>query len=383
MNASEVMHATTERPQGRSFLPDLLKAVGCVVIVLHHLAFYGPMADVVAKSWPELIDGLARHGRLAVQLFLVCSGFLMASVLTDLRALSASAVSKAVLRRYLRLAIPLMAALSLTVIISELIRPGFAHGSLSDPPHWGQVLAHVFFLQHLLEHQALSAGVWYVAIDLQLYLGALLAAWLARRMQLQGWGAGQRWQFFLVLSMMVGSITYWTHQDGLDDTALFFWGAYGMGWLAWHARRHAAKGVSFSLWLALCVLCLGFDERGRAITAWAAAALLSVAPQAWLAGSAGQGPQWRWFIHWLSRISYGVFVVHFGICLLVNFAVHAAWPLSPVMNAAGMALALCLSLLAGDRLHRLTENGPITFKRWLTWSAAFMASAGLAMWLQA
>jgi len=47
-----VSNTSTERPEGRSFLLDLLKAAGCVLIVLHHLAFYGPMSDVVAGQWP-------------------------------------------------------------------------------------------------------------------------------------------------------------------------------------------------------------------------------------------------------------------------------------------------------------------------------------------
>ena len=57
---------------------DAVKATGCLLIVLHHLAFYGPMSDVVDNSWPELISWLYDHGRLAVQFFLVCAGFLTA-----------------------------------------------------------------------------------------------------------------------------------------------------------------------------------------------------------------------------------------------------------------------------------------------------------------
>jgi len=55
-------------------LIDAFKAAGCLLIVLHHLAFYGPMSDVVATAWPGTVNWLYDHGRLAVQFFLVCAG---------------------------------------------------------------------------------------------------------------------------------------------------------------------------------------------------------------------------------------------------------------------------------------------------------------------
>ena len=157
------------RPSGRSFLIDAIKAAGCLLIVLHHMAFYGPMSDVVATAWPAVVGGLYDHGRLAVQFFLVCAGFLTAGHLARYESLDLSAALKLAWQRYLRLAIPLLAALSFTVLVTEWVRPDFEHTSLSAPPDWGQALAHILLLQHVLDMEALSAGIWYVAIDFQLY----------------------------------------------------------------------------------------------------------------------------------------------------------------------------------------------------------------------
>ena len=178
--------AESERPSGRSFLLDLLKAVGCVLIVLHHLAFYGPMSHVLAQRWPDAIEVLADHGRLAVQLFLVCSGYLTAAALRPRPAMDLARLSGLIGRRYLRLATPLMVALGATVLITEGIRPPFQFPSLSATPEWPQMLAHVLLLQHLADMEALSAGVWYVAIDFQLYGLTLLVFW--------GVALWQRWR---------------------------------------------------------------------------------------------------------------------------------------------------------------------------------------------
>ena len=49
-----------------------------MVIVLHHLAFYGPMSDHAAPLMPGLIHWLADPARMVVQVFLVVGGYLAA-----------------------------------------------------------------------------------------------------------------------------------------------------------------------------------------------------------------------------------------------------------------------------------------------------------------
>jgi len=59
-------------------LLDAMKGLGCMAIVLHHLAFYGPMSDVVHKAAPDTINFLYNYARLAVQMFFVLGGYLVA-----------------------------------------------------------------------------------------------------------------------------------------------------------------------------------------------------------------------------------------------------------------------------------------------------------------
>jgi peptidoglycan/LPS O-acetylase OafA/YrhL len=173
---------------------------------------------------------------------------------------------------------------------------------------------------------------------------------------------------------------YWTHLQALEDLAVFFWGAYGMGWLAWYARTRWSVLQRTLVWLALGTLCALFDAKGRALTAWGVSVLLLLMPVlgSGLPQAANFGAK---FVRWLSRISYPVFVVHFGVTLVVNAKVSSLWPSSTIMNGLGMVAALLLSLWAGDALHRLTERGPVTWRRWMAWMTTFMASTGLAIWL--
>lgn len=393
------MSHTAQRPSGRSFLIDAIKAAGCLLIVLHHLAFYGPMSDVVAAAWPDVVNWLYDHGRLAVQFFLVCAGFLTAGSMAQYESLALTDALKLIWRRYLRLAIPLLAALSFTVLVTEWVRPGFEHTSLSAPPDWGQALAHVVLLQHLLDLEALSAGIWYVAIDLQLYAMALgclvlLKSWPSLgamgHTSDQGLDAkvldDRRW--LLWLGLLCASLWWWNRDADLDDLGVYFWGSYGLGLFAWEARRQAfwAKGNALvRLWMPTLVLLLvGFvawwlEPRLRIAVAWGVAALLVLVPESWFAGEAVVHSRWRFALQWLSGVSYSVFLIHFGVSLAVNAFVTAYWPDTLWVNALGMLAAVLLSILGGGWLYRWVERHPPTLWRWLSWVAVFMASVGVAM----
>jgi peptidoglycan/LPS O-acetylase OafA/YrhL len=363
----------------RAFLLDLLKSVACLLIVVHHLAFYGPMSDVVLQSWPRLIAWLHDHGRLAVQVFLVCSGFLTAASLQKKHALDWVQAWPMVARRYLRLVIPYLTALSVTVLVTECIRPQFNFPSLSATPDWGQALAHVLLMEHLVGMESLSAGVWYVAIDFQLYLMVLLT--LAGVNHFAKHHGGLRanravWLLWLVLTLI--SLVRWSLNDDLDMYGLYFFGSYGLGMLAYRARL---SRLPFKGWLVLGLvglMALWVDPRWRVTTAWSVALLLAAAPQRWLALPSDPG-RWHKAVQGLSRMSYSVFLIHYAVSLLVSALVTAFWPASLLANAAGMFMAVLGALLAGAGLYRLTEQKPQDWRHWGGGVGVFMASVALSM----
>lgn len=374
---------------------DALKAAGCLLIVLHHLAFYGPMSDVVAAAWPGVVDWFYDHGRLAVQLFLVCAGFTTAGSLARYESLALSEALKLAWQRYLRLAIPLLAALSFTVLVSEWVRPDFAHASLSAPPDWGQALAHIALLQHVLEREALSAGIWYVAIDLQLYAMALLClvvvkVWPRALTANSGVAVADARRWVLCLGLVCASLWWWNRDTDLDDLGVYFWGSYGLGMLAWEARRFtgsgASKGQVRSWMVGAMMLLVGgvawwLEPRARIALAWGVAAMLMAAPGAWLGGQAPGASRWRSALAWLSGVSYSVFLIHFGVSLAVSAAVTAYWPDALWANALGVLTSVLLSLLLGASLCRWVERQPPTVWRWWFWVGVFKASVALALFM--
>jgi len=377
------LNAVARPEPQRLGLIDALKAIGSQLIVCHHLAFYGPMADVVAAWAPGTIDALARHARLAVQIFLVVAGFLAARQLAPAGRLAlAGSSAAAVLDRYLRLVLPYAAALVITLGCTAFARRWLDHHSLPDPADAWQLVVHLLLLQDLLDVDALSAGVWYLAIDFQLFVLLLallqLAAWVERR-SVATWPVAP----WLVLLLIGASLFGFNREPDWDVAAPYFFASYGLGVLAgwWTsqvgpteaARSAPARMPGARAWAALAVaatiLALAIDFRSRIALAAAIALAIVVWPR--------RPPRWpaagRRIVEAASRISYALFLVHFGVCLVVN-ALFTRWlPATVPVQALGLLVAWSASVAVAWLLHQRVERPA------LRWIAARTRPAGSAL----
>lgn len=325
---------------------DVLRALASQFIVLHHLAFYGPMSDAALTIAPTLITWLSAHARLAVQVFLVLGGFFAAKALAPDGQLAADRPVAALLRRYLRLVLPFAAALLVAISGAFVARVWMQHDSIPPPPQLRQFLAHLLLLHDVLDYDALSAGAWYVAIDFQLFALLLGALWLARGMGRTG-KSGPWW----VITLAAASLLHFNRDPDLDMFGIYFFGAYALGAAAWWAGREHSRR-RFVILALLTLLSLVIDFRSRIGVALATACLLVITQRGlvlpkWLACQPIQS---------LSRISYAVFLVHFPICLVVNAVFAAFMPHDAWVQAAGMVFAWCASIGGGTLFHRYVER---------------------------
>ena len=354
MVATAVQADLKNRPQFG--LINVLKAGAAQLIVLHHLAFYGPMSDYVQPMWPALLDWLGDSARIAVQVFLVIGGFLAAKSMAPdgLPGLPASATPlQAIRRRYIKLAPPFIAATLIAALANALAASAMTHDSISAPATFGQFSAHALLLHGVLGYESLSAGAWYVAIDFQLYALTALALWTAGRV------AGGRPMAWLVPVMVACgvamSLLYFNLDAGWDNWAPYFFGSYGLGMLAWWAGDARRKtGAVFALMLLLVApvwLALAVEFRSRIELALAVACVLFLCGRS---ATVFCGRAWA-AVNTLGRISYAVFLIHFPVSLLVNAAFVSWAPLAPEWQALGMLTAWAASLVAGAAFHRWVE----------------------------
>jgi peptidoglycan/LPS O-acetylase OafA/YrhL len=349
------MTPDTANPAGTQFgFIDLFKAIAAQLIVLHHLAFYGPMADHARSVLPALIDWLDFHARIAVQVFLVISGFLAAKSLCPQGTPRISNPLGIVVRRYTKLVPPFLAATVFTIAASGWAAQWMSHDSISTPPTLLELTAHAFLLHSVLGYESVSAGAWYVAIDFQLYASMTFLLWLSGRLFAHRW---LPWMLPLaVVACISASLLHFNRDPDWDVWAPYFFGSYGLGVMAWWASDPARRPAIASLLLAAIMLpamaALTIDFRSRiALAVVVACALVAVGRRRLF-----QPGRRSSFVGWLGRISYSVFLTHFPVCLVVNAAFTRFVPAQPLLQAAGMLLAWAASVAAGAAFYRWVER---------------------------
>jgi len=330
---------------------DAVKALASQLIVLHHLALYGPMSETVHSAAPRLVDALRDYGLLAVPAFLVVGGFLaVRGLLPRLAELHLGRLPEMLWGRYLRLAKPYGAALIAAIACAWLAHHLAPHPEVPAAPTPDQVLAHVLLLHDVVGVDALSAGVWYVAIDFQLYALLLLlvaATWPLRRL-----ARAEHARIVLAACAILTVLSlFWLNRHReLEVWAPYFFGAYGLGILAQQmARRSITAGTL--LVVALTTTALFVEWRERILVAGLTALLLlwsrgGRSAPAWAASSS---------IDFLSRISYSLFLIHYPVSLLVGAIVTRWWPGNVAFNALGLLVTWATSIAAAALLYRWTE----------------------------
>ena len=325
--------------QGRRLELDAFKILASQLIVVHHFSAYGPLSDALYAFAPKLATLSIDYFRMAVQIFLVLGGFLAAKHFERHAPQNAVDLARQAARRYLRLAPSFVVALLLVATCGLLAGLWLQHDFIPAAPGAWQVLSHVLLLQGVLGVESLSLGVWYVAIDFQLFVMLALLMWLGR----------SRAAWLVALFMLV-SLLVWNRDGRLDNWALYFFGAYGLGCMAYwvgSAKRH------FNLLLVIAAAgaaALLVDFRGRILLALCVALLLGL--QQWRRSKVAHVPAnglWARGLVYFGDRSYALFLVHYGVLLLANVVFVLATDQSrlAVFTVFAGAWVACMLLASG------------------------------------
>ncbi len=338
----------------RSAFIDNLKGLSCILIMLHHLAFYGPMSDVAMSVIPGVIDWLFVYGRMAVAVFLVIGGFLTGQKLLEQNVFVHKSVFQLIWHKYQRLVIPYLAAIILAIICSFIASQWMQHASISAMPEPKQLISHLFFLQNLLGYESLSAGLWYVAMDFQLFAVTALVLFLIDTILPTHWSY-QRTQLISVLIVALvtlASLFIFNLDDSYDATFLYFYVAYGLGILAAQIAQTKSRMFLLFLLLDFLLFALYLDFRGRVLIAAITAAVLCLSYQSlWVNAKFWMNPLAK-----LGRMSYSIFLVHFPVSLVVSSIWVQLYPENPWLNVVGIVTSTLLSLFVAIPFYQFIEK---------------------------
>jgi len=348
----------------QSLTIDLFKALASQAIVVHHLAGYGPTSLALEQRFPFLAWWLVEYAGMAVQIFLVTAGFLAAQAVVTRPSEFRVFPWHPILARYRRLVVPYAAAVLLAVLTATLARPWFDADFIPDAPRPLELLSHLTLTHVALSHPALSTGVWYVAIDLQLFAMFAVLTWLGsrsaqRRQAVDAEPAPAHLTWLMVAVLGALSLLVFNRNPDLDSWAIYFFGSYAMGALVYWAQSTRAPHKWVLAIALIGGLALLVDFRWRPALALLTALALALAGSHLLrAVAAPRGalmPHPARLVRYLAAISYALFLVHFPVMMAVSTGFAALNLNSPESGLAAAALTWLLSIAAADLLHRQVE----------------------------
>lgn len=351
-------------------LIDGLKVFAAQIIILHHCMSYGQLASAGAALFPGLSIFIFDYGRYAVQLFLVMAGYLAAQSFEKMMAVQAPAgkkgadsVLRLALRRYLRLVGPYSIAIVITIACAALARQWSTAEYIGQAETVQQVLAHLFLMQGLLGYESISAGVWYVAIDWQLYtVLAIVYASISQRLL----------RIAIVALLILASLLYFNRHADYENTFIYFIGSYGLGALAyWASGQHAIKASHHQAAAKKILLVITITVTLSAIhSVWLRNYLaLAIALLLMLYGQipyttnpvANEDKKVAWrvlaakVLQWASARAYCAFLIHFAFILLANTALIALGVQSALVAIAAIGAVSVLSWIGANYLYLWVE----------------------------
>ena len=367
----------------RYVMIDGLRGIGALAIALYHIFRYGPLPEAASQVMPALAEDAISRGWMAVQWFFVIAG-LASGLATKDRLPTWSETPRHVARRVIRLGPVYWVSVTLTAILTIVAIHGWGDRSLNDaaPTLW-QFTAHLGFVHDLLGFEALTTGIWFVAVILQIDLVFIfllaLARWVdgardgeSRGGELRdssgqdGGRANHASQSPRTFTLIVcfGPLTLWSLFFSLADSATETWFhhffcLYMLGvLLGWRMAGRAGERL---LWTYFALMGLQLFRHyslellnamvaGLAIyLAWRARRL-----QTWL-----KQPVWQYF----GRISYSLFMIHYPISWLVGRWGHSLTGDHPWAALAWLLAGLGLSIGAAHLLYIGIERPAVDWAR--------------------
>lgn len=336
---------------GRYLSIDGMRGAAALSVVIYHMALN--MKEPLEAWVPSWIMSIVSYGYLGVPFFFVISGFVIATSIGESH-IDRSYTGSFVLRRSIRLDPTYWVSIFLFIALNIL--KGRVFGQEVNVPSAGNVLAHMFYLQELLEvRPIISVVYWTLCQEVQLYLYFIFSLWLCQWIALKL--AVDRNAVHLVLMLGTGVISLMAYHNyislGINGLFIPFWHFFLLGVLVSLVYR----GVKYCrilllLWLLVELLFQVTVDLRPSIMAGLLATVM-----VWSGNSLG-GVLTGVVFQYLGRISYTLYIIHSEIAWkLLSLSKHVFGnDMAPWLSGLSIVAGISISIVAAHILHVLVEK---------------------------
>jgi peptidoglycan/LPS O-acetylase OafA/YrhL len=371
-------------PGDRFAFLDALRGLGALGITCYHVHRYRPLEIPADHIIPNTIQFIVRHGWASVQVFWVIAGFVLAYSLRK-TAVGPVSFGNFTLRRVLRLGIPYWTAILAVAAVDTFTKPYLYRPELplvDDPITWSRLAANLGFLQDVLHRGNITAGTWFVCVDLQFGLLFALILWIVQRLspgQSNSSGSGKTNSAVLLLAFIpLGLASLFVlnfKSEALDSWAIYYFHMPLLGAMAWWALE--GRIPRFAFWAYAAVMAVGVAMRWYDVfSIWQLATSevpgtplkygkaleLTVALTAgvviYLVGRLGHLGDWLTWrpLQYLGRVSYSLYLTHYLTSWII-VSLGCYWTRNNAWAAVGwMVGSVFISIGVAGLVYRYVES---------------------------
>jgi peptidoglycan/LPS O-acetylase OafA/YrhL len=362
---------------------DALRAFGALGIAAHHIHRYRPLKAPVDHLLPIFVHNTCLYGWIGVQMFWVLTGFMLAYSLRNVE-LRPAVAGNFMLRRIVRLGIPYWTVVLLVAALDLIVRWIVSARNLppdltDEPVTWIRLVANLLFVQDIFGYGNISAGTWFVAVDLQLSFVFVVLMMLVRPLSMNGrvggtahvlalmalflpWGLlalfgfnldrqYEPWVVYYFHIPLLGAMAWWAIEGRIPR--LLFW--------AYAGTMAAATVVRYNQYVPIP----GSPTFSKLTVAAAVATATGVT--IYLVGRRGHLGDWLGFgwLQYLGRISYSLFLIHYPVSWAVLY-LGCHWTGDHELSAViWLIVAFTSSIIAAHLFYKFVEAPSLRLCAWM------------------
>ena len=334
---------------------DGLRGLACLWVVLDHLHL-----EELARGLPAGVHRwVFDSGIVGVMVFFVLSGFVIARSWGDAvpggAPVEAAHVGRFIARRWMRLSPPYYVALAAAVVVTVVGAVVREDGGRA--PSAGSLVAHLLYLQGLVDVEPINAVFWTLAIEMQFYVAFAALVWLIARLDLRSPELAQS-----ALVIVAACTVVWPIR-GLDLVNQSHLAAYGFAFASgafswWRGQGVLEPGVYWVFHAILAASWLRWQDPLVGAVVLTGPVLLAATSGDRMMRWLGQRPLQR-----LGAVSYSLYLVHAPVIGIVAWLGERALGTGAITDAVMVVPAVAMSLAVAFVLHRQVEVPALRWSR--------------------
>jgi peptidoglycan/LPS O-acetylase OafA/YrhL len=335
---------------------DGLRGLAALAVVGFHFYVGSPLYTPLSQILPSLISLFLEHGYLAVEVFFVISGFVIAYSLRSTSVTLETSVKFTILR-LIRLNPPYIATIALTILLNYISNL-FLSDRQAPKSEIHEILYHLFYLQDILGVKQISPVLWTLCIEVQFYIAFLILLRLSQISENKVLKKNYHIEFWMFALFSI-FLEISRPKFSVEQYFILYWYAFFLGTLIqWVSNKTCHKSHLLIFFVILISVSI-FNRDLEVLTVLVSGIIIAFSLNYKKIGKSLNHS----IFQYLGKISYSLYLVHPLIGARTINICHRFIDITPMLSIGVFLLAVSVSIFGAHLMYIYIEKPAIKISR--------------------